>query len=147
MVKSLIQIFSRDLDQLAKEIKAYKKEADLWLLQDGISNTGGNLCLHLAGNLQYFIGRKLGGTDYVRDREAEFSSKNIPTTNLLEEIEVTKQVIKETLDSLSKEQLEATYPLEVFGKTMTTTFFLLHLSSHLSYHLGQVNYHRRLLSK
>lgn len=147
MVNSLIQIFSRDLDQLAKEIASYKKETDLWLLQTGISNTGGNLCLHLSGNLQYFIGRKLGRTDYKRNREAEFSSKNIPSSNLLEEIELTKQVIKKTLQSMSKEQLEANYPLEVFGNPMTTTFFLLHLSSHLSYHLGQVNYHRRLLSK
>ena len=145
MVNSLIQIFEKNLSQLALELKSYKKESDLWLLPEGISNTGGNLCLHLTGNLQHFIGHVLGGSDYQRDRQAEFSNKNIPTSILLEEIETTKKVVTDTLNLLTKEQLDANYPVEVFGKPMTTTYFLIHLSTHLSYHLGQINYHRRLL--
>lgn len=147
MVGSLREIFTRDLNQLAKEIQSYKKESDLWLLPNGISNTGGNLCLHLVGNLQHFIGNVLGGSDYQRNRKAEFEDKNVLVSSLLLEIETTNRVVDITLSKLSQSALEANYPLEVFGKPMSTTFFLLHLSGHLTYHLGQINYHRRLLSK
>ncbi|MCB0495277.1 MAG: DinB family protein [Cyclobacteriaceae bacterium] len=146
MVEALKEIFERDLTQLEKEVNLYKKEGDLWLLPEGISNTAGNLCLHIAGNLQHFVGHVLGGTNYKRDRNAEFSQKNIPVEFLLFEIAAAKKVVSETLDKLTPEQLEANYPEEVFKRPMTTTFFLIHLAAHLNYHLGQINYHRRLLS-
>lgn len=145
MVNVLKQLFERDLDLLAKEIGAYKQESDLWIVDKGISNSGGNICLHLTGNLQHFIGHILGGSNYIRNRNAEFADKNIPINTLLADIETTKQVINNTLNQLTPEQLSTTYPVEVFGKPMTTTYFLTHLSTHLSYHLGQLNYHRRLL--
>jgi uncharacterized damage-inducible protein DinB len=147
MVNSLKQVFSRDLDTLKKEIESYNKEPDMWLLPEGINNTGGNLCLHLVGNLQHFIGHILGGTKYIRDRKSEFKDSNVLVSSLLKEIETTKKVIEQTLSTITEEQLNANYPIEVFGKPMTTTFFLIHLSGHLMYHLGQINYHRRLLSK
>ena len=146
MVNSLKQLFERDLSLLANEIESYNKESDLWLLAEGINNSGGNLCLHLTGNLQFFIGATLGKSGYIRDRKAEFESKDIPVAILLKVIKTTKLVISDSLDSLTAEQLASNYPIEVFGKPMSTTFFLIHLSTHLSYHLGQINYHRRLLS-
>ncbi len=147
MVNSLIQLFDRDLERVITEVKAYKKEADLWLLPNGINNTGGNLCLHLAGNLQHFIGQVLGKSGYVRNREAEFNDKNVILTSLIKEIETTKKVVIMTLNKLTEEQLASNYPLELFGEPMSTSFFLIHLHGHLTYHLGQINYHRRLLSK
>lgn len=147
MVDELKQIFNRDLNQLVTEIKSYNKESDMWLLPEGISNTGGNLCLHLVGNLQHFIGKVLGGSDYIRNRKAEFEDKNVLTSSLLLEIEATKQVVEKTLGDITQSKLDANYPIEVFGKPMSTTFFLIHLSGHLTYHVGQINYHRRLLSK
>lgn len=147
MVDSLKEIFTRDLNQLAKEINSYKNESDLWLLSDGISNSGGNLCLHMVGNLQHFIGKMLGGSSYQRNRKAEFEDKNVLASSLLMEIETTKKVVEQTLSSLTQEELDGNYPLEVFGKPMSTTFFLIHLSGHLAYHLGQLNYHRRILTK
>ncbi len=146
MVSELIQLFERDLERLVSEVKSYKQEADLWLLPDGINNTGGNLCLHLAGNLQHFIGHVLGNSGFVRNRESEFGDKNIETSTLLKEIETTKEAVSKTLAAITPEQLAATYPIEVLGKPMSTTFFLIHLYGHLNYHLGQVNYHRRLLA-
>jgi len=145
MVNELAQLFDRDLDRLAKEIKAYKQESDIWKLPDGISNTGGNLCLHISGNLQHFVGQVLGNSGYERKREAEFGDKNVATATLLKEIETTQKVISKTLKSLAPEQLATNFPIEVFGKPMTTSFFLIHLNGHLNYHLGQINYHRRLL--
>lgn len=141
----LKKIFERDLDQLAQEISAYSKESDLWVVKGEIKNSAGNLCLHLCGNLQHFVGKVLGGTDYVRDREAEFADKDVPRSSLLKEIATTKKVVSDTLHKMSSSKLDETYPINVFGEPMTTSFFLIHLATHLTYHRGQINYHRRLL--
>jgi len=146
MVSTLIHLFDRDLEKLVAEISTYKKESDLWLLPKGINNTGGNLCLHLVGNLQYYIGQVLGNSGYIRNREAEFDDKNVLKTSLLKEIDTTQKVVSQTLNNLSKEQLESEYPIELFGDPMTTSFFLIHLHGHLNYHLGQINYHRRYVN-
>ncbi|HNP97340.1 MAG TPA: DinB family protein, partial [Cyclobacteriaceae bacterium] len=141
----LKKIFERDLDQLAQEISAYSNESDLWVVKGEIKNSAGNLCLHLCGNLQHFVGKVLGGTDYVRNREAEFADKHIPRTTLLKEIATTRKVVSDVLHNMSPAQLDQTYPVQVFGEPMTTGFFLIHLATHLTYHRGQINYHRRLL--
>lgn len=145
--KTLIEIFERDLNKLKTEITSYKSENNLWITEESINNSAGNLCLHLLGNLNHFIGAVLGNTGYVREREKEFSEKNIPADKLAERIENLGKVIKETLGSLTNADFEKIYPINVFQKEMTTEFFLVHLASHLNYHLGQINYHRRLLDK
>ena len=92
MVKeTLRQIFSRDLNKLKSEIELYKNEADIWIIAKEIKNSGGNLCLHINGNLKHFIGKVLGETDYKRDRESEFASKNIPKAELIKSISETIQ--------------------------------------------------------
>ena len=145
MIESLNTLFAKHLDTLSKEITAYDNEEALWLIDKNITNSGGNLCLHMCGNLQHFIGAVLGKTGYIRDRPAEFGDKNIPRKELLTQIEKTKSVIAKTLNKLDPETLDYEYPLAVFDKPMSKAYFLLHLLSHLTYHLGQVNYHRRLL--
>lgn len=142
----LYQLFLRDLDLLKEEIISYPTEATLWTTGGEIKNSGGNLCLHLCGNLQYFIGAVLGKNGYIRNREAEFADKGVPKSNLLQQIEATKEAITHTFETLPASQMEALYPIEVLGKPMTTEYFLIHLLAHLSYHRGQINYHRRLLA-
>ncbi len=147
MIKEdLIEIFNRDLNKLIAEINLFKNEESLWVVQDGISNSAGNLCLHLIGNLNHFIGAILGNTGYIREREKEFSLKNIPRKDLIQSIENTISVVKESLSKLTATDFEKIFPLEVFGKPITAGFMLLHLTTHLTYHLGQINYHRRLLA-
>ncbi|HEX2639296.1 MAG TPA: DinB family protein [Pyrinomonadaceae bacterium] len=143
----LIDIYKRDLDKLKSEIEQYANEADIWKTDPGIANSGGNLCLHLSGNLQHFVGAVLGRSGYVRDRDAEFSSADITRSRLLTDIDSTIAVVIETLEKLTDEALAKNYPIEVFGQPMTTGFFLTHLATHFNYHLGQINYHRRLLSE
>lgn len=108
-------------------------------------NSGGNLCLHLLGNLSTYIGAELGKTGYIRQRDLEFSLKDIPKTELLEKLETLIEIVNSTLEKLSDEDLRKDYPTEALGYKMTTEYFLIHLLSHLNYHLGQINYHRRLL--
>ncbi|PYF72590.1 DinB family protein [Pedobacter nutrimenti] len=145
MTESLKSIFERDLKQLKLEIGLYQQESNLWLTKKGISNAAGNLCLHLIGNLSHFIGAQLGHIGYVRNRPLEFSDKDVPRAALLESIDQVIAMIGKTLDGLDDAELEKNYPLVVFEKEMTTGYFLIHLSTHLSYHLGQINYHRRLI--
>lgn len=138
-------LFHRDLTKLQSELTAFKNEADIWRTTGSIRNTAGNLCLHLVGNLKTYIGKNLGNHPYLRDRDAEFSQKNIPRERLLQMLEETKGVVTNTLEELKEEQLKEVYPENVLGHEMTTEFFLIHLLAHLSYHLGQVNYLRRAL--
>ncbi|TDO70465.1 uncharacterized protein DUF1572 [Flavobacterium chryseum] len=145
LIETIKSLFNRDLNKLKTEIESYQDESKIWAIDKNISNSGGNLCLHLIGNIKTYIGAELGKTDYVRDRPLEFSLKNIPTSELISKIEDTIIVVKNTLDILTEADLEAIYPQIIFEKEMTTGFFLVHLSTHLGYHLGQINYHRRLI--
>jgi len=146
-IESLKKLFDRDLDRLKNELSGYKKESNLWEIKKDIKNSGGNLSLHILGNLNYYIGAVLGGNGYVRDRDAEFVIKDFPVSVLLNDIDKVKTTIYNTLEGLSEEELVENFPINVFGYDMTKLFFLMHLHSHLTYHLGQINYHRRLIDK
>ena len=138
--------FEKGLNKLIDEINLYNNEDDLWKIKEGISNSGWNLTLHLIGNLNHFIGAILTNTDYIRERDKEFSLKNIPRTQLIEAINNINAVIKNTLPVLSEDDLQKEFPVKINNKTSSTRFILMHLLTHLNYHLGQVNYHRRLIS-
>lgn len=141
----LSKVILRDLDVLEKEISLYPNTESIWTVNGEIKNPTGNLVLHLCGNLQHYIGAVLGNTGYVRDRPAEFSLKDISAKDLVLEIIKTKEAVRNTLSKLDSSILEKEYPEKVFADPMTTQYFLIHLSAHLGYHLGQVNYHRRLI--
>ncbi len=145
LTKHLASLFERDLQKLKTEISSYSDETKLWITSAQINNAGGNLCLHLLGNLQYYIGAVLGASGYVRNRPEEFSLKNIPVKDLIHTLEHTAVTVSKTIERLTDEALAKEYPEKVLAETMTTEYFLLHLLAHLNYHLGQINYHRRIL--
>jgi hypothetical protein len=142
----LIELYNRDLAKLRAEIDAYENEADIWRTAGKVTNPAGNLCLHLSGNLRHFFGSVLGGDGYVRDRDAEFASKNVSRVDLLSGIDAAVASVKTTLENMTDADFDADYPIEVFGGPINTGFFLTHLATHLNWHLGQINYHRRLLA-
>lgn len=142
IIKSLL---IKNLSQLKVEVESYPKNSDLWLTSGKITNSGGNLTLHLMGNLNHFIGAMLGNTGYIRHRENEFNQKDIPIEDLVISINETIEMVALTLDQLEEEKLETVYPSDVFGEKIKTGDFLFHLATHLSYHLGQINYHRRMI--
>ena len=145
MTGTLKQLYIRDLEKLKTEITSYNSEQNIWITSGTITNSAGNLCLHICGNLQHFIGAVLGNSGYVRNHKAEFSRKNVVIKELIDEIELTSKVVEKTLNEFTEDKLKEIYPINVFGYEMTTEFFLVHLTTHLNYHLGQINYHRRLL--
>jgi hypothetical protein len=148
LTKSAIgSILERDLETLRREVEAYADERDLWRPVEGITNTGGTLVLHLTGNLQHFFGTRLAGTSYVRDRPGEFSRRHVPRSELLGQIEAARHAVHTALERLSLQQLTDAYPETIAGVRIKTAEYLLHLVTHFAYHLGQVDYHRRMITR
>jgi len=145
LIDVLNSLMKRDLQKLKTEIESYKQESNLWRIEKNIANSAGNLCLHLIGNLNTYIGATLGQSGYIRNRDAEFYLKDIPRTELIQMIEDTLKMIDHVLPKLKPDQLEREYPIIVLKEPTSTEFFLVHLATHLTYHLGQINYHRRLI--
>ena len=145
-VSTLQFFFLRDLDKLMAEMEEFPSEQSLWRTGGDVKNPAGNLGLHIAGNLHHFIGALLGGTGYVRDRDREFSEKNVPRAEILAQLESTKKVMEVVLGAMSDAQLADVYPANHFGEGRSNLFVLLTLLAHLAYHLGQVNYLRRLVA-
>lgn len=144
IVETLLKLFDRDLLRLEEEISLYPSEESIWTLGGDIKNTAGNLCLHLCGNLQHYIGGNLGRISYQRNRDNEFSAQGLTKAELIAEVQKTRQTVRESLETLKPSILETEYPEKVYDYPMTTGYFLIHLTAHLSYHLGQINYHRRM---
>jgi uncharacterized damage-inducible protein DinB len=145
IVETVKTLLARDLHKLKTEIESYHDESKLWYIEKNIANSGGNLCLHLVGNLNTYIGAVIGKTNYIRNRDLEFSLKDIPKAELISRITDTMAVVDHALSLLTDEDLRSEYPLLVLDEKTSTGFLLVHLTTHLAYHLGQINYHRRLL--
>jgi hypothetical protein len=112
----------------------------------GVTNSAGNLALHVAGGLQYLVGAVLGGTGYVRNREAEFGRRSGTRSELVAELDKTASVVRDVLSRLSENQLAGELPEPVMGLKFKTDVFLLHLCVHAGFHLGQAGYLRRALT-
>jgi hypothetical protein len=146
-LESVQQILMRDLDRLETEIRAYASAELLWVVRGEIRNSAGTLCLHLCGNLQHYFGAVLGGTGYRRDRPAEFARRDVPREDLIQQIHAARAAVSLTMPRLDESRLDDEYPERVFDHPVSTRFFFIHLAAHLGYHLGQVNYHRRLTTR
>ena len=144
LASELAALFARDLTRLRQEIEAFPDTSALWATAPGISNLAGTLALHLEGNLREYVGRQLGHIDYQRDRPAEFGTRGAPKADLVARAEALREQIPAVVAALSDAELTATYPEAVLGVPMSTRQFLIHLSGHLNYHLGQIDYLRRI---
>jgi uncharacterized damage-inducible protein DinB len=147
IIETLKTLYSRELHKLKAEIELYQNEKRIWHFEKSISNSAGNLCLHLTGNLNAYIGAGLAKTSYTRHRELEFSLKDIPKAELIKKVEETILVVEKGLNSLSDDQMKDNFPVVIWDKATEMEYTLVHLITHVSYHLGQINYHRRLLDE
>lgn len=145
-ISDLAKSFARDLDTLSREIALYPDDASLWAERPGLPNTGGNLTLHLVGNVRHFIGLTLGGSSFVRDRDHEFAARHGSRAELDALIAAAKTEVASALASLPASKLDEPFPLTVGGVTLPTRMFLLHLATHFTFHLGQIDYHRRIVT-
>lgn len=124
----------------------YPDNESVWKVIPGISNSGGTLCLHLAGNLRHFIGAVIGNSGYVRERDLEFSSKGHDTQYIIDRLDKAAMEVNNAFQNFDTEILSKEFPKDIGGIQRDTTYVLLHLLAHLSYHLGQINYHRRIVT-
>lgn len=142
----LVGVIVRDLKALGREVEAYPDDASLWRTPPGIANSGGTLALHLAGNVQHFFGAVLGGSGYVRDRAAEFNRRDVPRSEIAAQIQAAIAAAELGLAKASDAAMARDYPEQIAGHTVVTGEWLVHLVAHFGYHLGQVDYHRRLVT-
>jgi len=138
------RLILRDLDGLRQQIEADENEEDLWTTPGGLSNSPGNLALHIEGNLRLFIGHVLGKIHYERDRDAEFTREGVPKAELVAGLEEAARAVDATLRDFDDARLAGTYPIVLGKAQLNTERFLAHLCTHLAYHLGQVDAHRRI---
>ena len=143
---TVLRLLLRDLAALQREVAAYPDDASLWRVAPGIANSGGTLALHLAGNLRGFIGSVLGGSEYVRDREREFTATGLSRADVTLELADAEIQVMRALTTLDLAQLDLEYPHVLAATHLRTDVFLMHLACHASYHLGQIDYHRRLIT-
>jgi Protein of unknown function (DUF1572) len=141
----LATFYERDIRKLIEEVNLFRNEEDLWITQGSVKNSSGNLVLHIIGGLNYLIGATLAHTGYVRNRDQEFIRKGVERKELVAQLEALIPMINETVNSLTPEQMEAEYPIFFDKPKTSTSYVLLQLLLHLDYHLGQVNYLRRIL--
>jgi hypothetical protein len=137
----LISLFTRDLRRVAQEIEAFPTDESLWQTAPGVTNSAGNLALHLEGNLREYIGRQLGGIAYTRQRPLEFSTTGLTRADVAARIDVVRESVIPTLATVD---LDTIFPENVLGQPLTTRQFVFHLLGHLNYHLGQIDYLRRM---
>lgn len=146
MAQEIAQLFRRDLTRLLQELEAFPDDTTLWRTAPGVSNSAGNLALHLEGNLREFIGRQLGGVSYQRHRDDEFASQGLPKAGVIERLSEVRELVPSVLTRLSSASLDAPFPEQVYGAPLSTRQLLLSLYAHLNYHLGQIDYLRRMLT-
>jgi hypothetical protein len=143
---AIAAVISRELKTLERELNAYHTEEQLWALPAGLPNSGGTLALHAAGNLRHFVGAVLGGSSYVRDREAEFNRRDVSRAELIDGLREAERAVRETLTTMDPARFADPYPQPVANRRVDTGEFLTHLAVHLAYHAGQLDFHRRIVT-
>ncbi len=144
---NLALLLTRELATFERELDLFPDDATAWRTVPGVTNSAANLALHVAGNLQYYVGAVLGRTGYVRDRPREFSRSDGSREDVKGELRAAASVVADVLPSLPSEILAAEYPEPVSGVRLPTDRFLMHLCSHAAYHLGQASNARRALTR
>jgi hypothetical protein len=147
IIETIAFFLDRDINQVKLELELYQYEDRIWHIEHGIANSAGNLCLHLIGNLNGFVCGEIGKSGYKRNRPLEFTDKNVPRTAMLSQLESTKTCVASSLKLITEDMLEKDFPVQIFDTKYSYNRMLLHLATHLNYHLGQINYHRRLIDE
>jgi hypothetical protein len=141
----LTTLYERDLRKLIEEVNLFQKEENLWKTVGSVKNCCGNLTLHILGNLNHYVGATLAHSAYIRDRPQEFAKKGVPRGELVGQLEALIPMIKSTLNNFTAAQMDAQYPDLFDDAYNSNSYVLIRLLTHLDYHLGQVNYLRRVL--
>ena len=112
---------------------------DLWWRPNDVSNSVGNLILHLCGNLRQWIVSSVGGVEFRRDRDAEFAARGpVAKTELMKNLKRVIDEVDTVLAALTSERLMVR--IEVQKYEVSTLQAVYHVVEHFGYHLGQILY-------
>jgi hypothetical protein len=146
VIEDVRRLLTRELEAFAREMELFPDDDTLWRTVPGVTNSAGNLALHACGNLKHFVGAVLGGTGYVRAREAEFATRSGRREDVARQVRETAEIVAGVLPRVPESALAAPYPKAHDGIQPPCGRFLLHLCAHLAFHLGQAGYLRRALT-
>lgn len=146
LLEDLEALYLREVATLGRELDLYPDEGSVWKELPGLPNPAGTLFLHLAGSLQHFFGAVLGKTGYMRDRAAEFSRRDVSRSEIRQELSRAQQGVQAGFANLTEDRLEEAFPVIFADAELSTRLTLLQFLSHLAYHLGQIDYHRRAVT-
>jgi len=144
-MKEFQKFFRENLQSLHNEINSFEHEEDLWEIKGTIKNPPANIAMHMCGNLKHYIGHGIGNNGYIRNRDLEFSIKGLSKEQILNEINSTIEALDAVFEKLTYDDLLKNYEHDYYGENKKIAFVLSILSQHLGYHLGQINYYRRLI--
>jgi hypothetical protein len=142
----IARLLDRELESFGREIGLFSNDDDIWRTLPGVTNSVGNLAMHVAGGLQHFVGEMLGHTGYTRDRELEFNRRSGSRADVIAELDRARAVVRQVVPRLTDDVLSAPFPGPFPGPAVCTRLFLVHLCTHAAMHLGQAGYLRRALT-
>ncbi len=146
LARDLSLLLVRELEGVRREVELFSDDASLWRTLPGVTNSAGNLAMHVAGNLQHYVGAVLGGTGYVRNRDAEFSRRSGSRAEVVAELDAAIKAVRTVLPAVPSDRIDAPYPETINGAPIRTGLFLCHLATHAAFHLGQLGYLRRAVT-
>ena len=147
MKDCMTTLLIREIDGFARELALFPDDESIWKTLPGVTNSAGNLAMHVAGNLQHYVGEVLGGSLYQRNRDLEFNGKSGTRSEIMAELTRASNVVRDVLTSMPEARLSDTYPEAVMGLRFNTVEFLMHLCVHAGFHLGQAGYLRRIATQ
>ena len=131
-------IAKQNLPRIVKCLEQLSEE-EIWWRPNSVSNSAGNLVLHLCGNVRQWIISGLGGAKDMRKRDLEFSEQGpIPRKALVTQLRQTVREASRILSRLSDESLTRNYRIQ--GYRVTGLDAVFRVAEHFRYHTGQIIY-------
>lgn len=135
----------RDNLQTIEKCLALLTQAQVWTRPNDVSNSIGNLALHLRGNVQQWIVAGVGGRDFARDRPAEFAQRHaLPIDQILPPLQATVDQAARVISGLTAERLLERVTIQAYDVSVLSAVF--HVVEHFSLHTGQIVYQTKILT-
>ncbi|HZQ52414.1 MAG TPA: DUF1572 family protein [Bryobacteraceae bacterium] len=120
-------------------------EEQIWWRPNEASNSIGNLLLHLNGNVRQWILQSIGSVENVRDRNSEFSQRDvIPSAELRVALDATLRQVDGVLQKLTSQDLLRKHHIQVY-EDVAALDAIYHVVEHFAMHYGQILYVAKLI--
>jgi predicted enzyme related to lactoylglutathione lyase len=116
-------------------------DAQFWARPYPYGNSMGHLALHLTGNLNFYVGREMAGTGYVRDREREFHDPAPPSkAEALRRLDAAVDLVIATVGRQTAADWSAPFAATGAEDIHDRFAMLLRVAAHCHHHVGQMIY-------